>query len=136
MEDCLFCKIIKGEIPCQKVYEDDTFFAFLDIHPINLGHTLLLPKNHHRNLFDLPTNILEKIGPLIKKIALAVREASCADGINIGWNNETAAGQVIFHSHIHIIPRFNNDGFVQWKGQECSENALIEMKIKLSNKLN
>jgi histidine triad (HIT) family protein len=135
MEDCLFCKIIKGEIPCQKVYEDDMFFAFLDIHPINLGHTLLMPKNHHRNLFDLPTNILEKTGPLIKKIALAVREASCADGINIGWNNETAAGQVIFHSHIHIIPRFNNDGFTHWKGQEHSENALTEMKDKIEQQI-
>ncbi|MEI6494524.1 MAG: HIT family protein [bacterium] len=135
MDECLFCKIIKGEVPSQKVYEDDVFFAFLDIRPINLGHTLLLPKAHYRNLFDLPTDILEKTGPIVQKLALVVRDASQAEGINIGWNNESAAGQLIFHSHVHIIPRFNDDGYVHWKGQEYGEHVLAEMGDEIKRRL-
>ncbi|MFA5737075.1 MAG: HIT family protein [Candidatus Paceibacterota bacterium] len=115
--DCLFCKIVSGKIPAYKIYEDDKFIAFLDIKPINFGHTLVIPKKHYRNLFDLPHDLTVEIGPLIKKIALAVKEATNADGINIGWNNEPAAGQLIYHSHTHIIPRFIGDGFEHWRGK-------------------
>lgn len=115
--DCLFCKIVAGEIPAHKVYEDDRFLAFLDIRPINLGHTLIIPKTHYRNLLDLPNELLTELGPLIKKIAIAVKEATGADGVNISWNNEPAAGQVIYHSHTHIMPRFVDDGFVHWRHQ-------------------
>ncbi|MCX6714144.1 MAG: HIT family protein [Candidatus Vogelbacteria bacterium] len=115
--DCLFCKIIAGEIPCYKVYEDDKWLAFLDINPINLGHTLLLPKKHHRNLFDLPEDLLGEMGVILQKLSLVIKEATQADGINIGWNNESAAGQLVFHSHTHIMPRFEGDGFTHWKGK-------------------
>lgn len=135
MEDCIFCKIIKGEIPCHKVYEDEVFLAFLDIKPINLGHTLLLPKDHHRNLFDLPEEVLSKIGPVIQKIAVAVKDASKAEGINIGWNNESAAGQLVFHSHTHIMPRFKNDGYEHWRGQEYGEHVLAEMGDEIERRL-
>jgi histidine triad (HIT) family protein len=129
MNDCLFCQIIAHELPCHQVYEDDNWLAFLDINPVNLGHTLLLPKQHHRNLLDLPENLLSEVGPLIQKIALAVKEATQADGINIGWNNESSAGQIIFHSHIHIIPRFKGDGFIHWQGQgDITEEEFTKIK--------
>jgi len=114
--DCLFCKIIASEIPAYKIYEDNDWLAFLDINPINLGHTLLVSKAHYRNLFDLPTDILTKLGPIIQKLALAVKAGSKADGFNIGMNNEPAAGQLVLHAHLHLIPRFDGDGFEHWHG--------------------
>lgn len=118
MEDCLFCKIIAGSIPAETVYEDEHFLAFLDIKPINLGHTLIVPKEHHRNIFDMRDSEAQLLGPVIQKIARAVKEGTHADGLNVGWNNESAAGQLIFHCHLHIMPRFNNDGHESWKGIE------------------
>lgn len=109
MESCLFCDIISGTIPSTKVYEDEHSYAFLDIRPNNIGHTLLVPKVHARNIFDIDeASLCQLMGPL-KKIARAVKEAMGADGINISMNNEKAAGQIIFHAHIHIIPRFDLD---------------------------
>ncbi len=115
--DCIFCKIIAGDIPADKVYEDNDWLAVLDINPVNLGHTLLLPKAHHRNLFDLPAELLIKLGPVLQKLARAIKDGTKADGLNIGWNNEPAAGQLVFHSHVHLIPRFDGDGFIHWHGQ-------------------
>lgn len=135
MVDCLFCQIIAGQIPATKVYEDSDFFCFLDIKPINLGHTLIVPKEHHRNLLDLTPDLLTKVGPIIQKLALAVKAGTGADGVNIGWNNEAAAGQLVFHSHIHVMPRFENDGYTHWKGQEGhtpEEFQLIAEKISTS----
>ncbi len=126
MENCIFCQIIAGEIPAYKIYEDDKWFAFLDINPVNLGHTLLLPKRHYRNLFDLPTDLLCEMGVMLQKLTLAVKDATQADGINIGWNNEPAAGQLVFHSHTHIMPRFEGDGFVHWKGKGGETKADFE----------
>lgn len=136
MNDCLFCKIIAQELPCHQVYEDNNWLAFLDINPVNLGHILVLPKQHHRNLLDLPENLLREIGPLIQKIALAAKEATQADGINIGWNNEASAGQIIFHSHIHIIPRFKGDGFIHWKGKDnITQEEFAETKESIKKAL-
>lgn len=115
--NCLFCKIVAGEIPADTVYADDDFLAFLDINPINLGHTLLIPRKHFRNLFDLPEPLLAKAAPNLQKIATAVKQATKADGINLGMNNEPAAGQLIFHAHFHIIPRFAGDGVKHWQGK-------------------
>ncbi|MBU1854521.1 MAG: HIT family protein, partial [Nanoarchaeota archaeon] len=105
-DDCLFCKIVKGEISSAKVYEDDEFFAFLDIKPVNKGHTLVVPKHHCRNLLDFPKAEETDLMEFLKKVANAVVKAVGADGFNLGMNNEAAAGQVIFHAHFHIIPRF------------------------------
>ena len=107
--DCLFCKIIKGEIPSSKVYEDERVFAFLDIGPINKGHTLVIPKKHVTNIFDIETEDLDALSEAVRKIAPAVKKALDADGVNIMSSNGEAAGQVIMHSHIHIIPRFKGD---------------------------
>ena len=116
-KDCLFCKIIKGEIPADKVFEDEDFIAIIDIKPVNLGHVLLMPKRHYRNLLDLPADILSKLGVHLQKLAKAVKEATSADGINIGLNNEPAAGQLIGHQHSHIMPRFEIDGYTHWRGE-------------------
>ncbi len=116
-QDCLFCKIVAGEIPSYKIFEDDDFMAITDIQPVNLGHALLIPKAHYKNLFDLPDRLLGGLGVHLQKLALAIKTATAADGINLGMNNETAAGQLIFHAHFHIIPRFTGDGFEHWHGQ-------------------
>lgn len=115
MTDCLFCKIVAGEIPAEKVYEDDTVFAFLDIHPVNVGHTLVIPKSHSTNLYDIPDETLAHMMVIVKKLSIAVKEAVSADGINIEMNNDPIAGQLIFHTHLHIVPRFQGDGFTHWR---------------------
>lgn len=116
MNTCLFCRIITGEIPSQKVYEDDTTLAFLDIHPVNIGHTLVVPKAHHPNLYETPDETLAQMMVVVKKLSIAIKTAMGADGINIEMNNDPVAGQIIFHSHIHIVPRFSSDGFKHWHG--------------------
>ncbi|MBI4692370.1 MAG: HIT family protein [Candidatus Terrybacteria bacterium] len=132
MFDCVFCKIIKKEIPADVVYEDENFLGFLDITPINPGHILLVPKEHHENLYDMPDALLAKIAPLIKKLAIAVKKGVNAEGINIGMNNERPAGQLVFHAHFHIMPRFSNDGFRHWRGApyKKGESSEVASKIK------
>jgi histidine triad (HIT) family protein len=122
--DCVFCKIAKGEIPAEKVYEDDEFLGFLDITPINPGHVLLIPKEHHENLYELPDDLLAKMAPLIKKIALAVKNGVKAEGINIGMNNERPAGQLVYHAHFHIMPRFSTDNYRHWRGAPYQNGEL------------
>lgn len=134
--DCLFCKIITGEIPAHKVYEDENFLAFLDINPVNLGHTLVVSKIHHRNLLDLPENLASELGPLLKRLAQTAKTATGADGLNIIWNNEPAAGQLIYHSHVHLIPRFADDGFEHWHGKiKPSTEELTEIAEKIQKSL-
>jgi len=118
MNDCLFCKIVAGEIPCYQVYEDENFLAFLDINPVNLGHTLIVPKKHSANLLELDAELSKKIGPVIKKISNKIKDSLKSNGINILINNEIGAGQLIFHTHIHIIPRFKDDGLKHWPSQK------------------
>ncbi len=109
--DCIFCKIIAGECPSCKIYEDDNFLAFMDINPAVRGHTLIIPKYHCRNLLDTPDNIGIGFYPILKKVALAVKTAFDAGGIYMFQQNEPASGQEVFHSHVHIIPRYKNDDF-------------------------
>ena len=131
--DCLFCKIIAGEIPCTKVYEDDKVLAFLDIHPVNIGHTLVIPKAHHVNLYDTEDATLAHMMTVTKKLSIAIKSALSADGINIEMNNESGAGQLIFHTHLHIIPRFSGDGLKHWpsaRGYNEGEAHEVAQKIK------
>jgi histidine triad (HIT) family protein len=137
MNDCLFCKIAAGEIPAEKIYEDSGAIAFLDINPINPGHTLIIPKEHYRNIFEMPDETLSQIAPLVKKISEALKESLDADGINIGMNNEPAAGQEVFHAHIHIMPRYENDGYKMWHGKpykDKDEIKVVASKIESSLK--
>lgn len=109
MENCIFCKIIKGEIPSYKVYEDRNFIAFLDINPQVKAHTLIIPKKHYENIFDCKDQILKKITPLAKKISNHYKEKLNCTGVNIFISSGKSAEQEIPHLHLHICPRFDND---------------------------
>ena len=122
MENCVFCKIVKGEISAEKVFEDDNFLAFLDITPINPGHILLIPKNHYLNIYEIPDELMREAGPIIKKLAVAVKDGVKSDGVNLGMNNGAAAGQLVMHAHFHIMPRFSNDGHTLWHGTQYSSS--------------
>lgn len=111
-DSCIFCKIVSGELPSNTIYEDEFFRAILDIAPAAKGHTVLLVKQHTPNLLQAGDSILSKALPVAKKIASGIQEALGCDGVNILQNNGEAAGQSVFHLHIHIIPRYQNDGLV------------------------
>ncbi len=108
-ENCIFCKIGAGEIPSYQLYEDDDFKVFLDLSPTSFGHALIIPKEHYKNLFELDDNIAAKALVLAKKIGTAMMQALHCDGLNILQNNGEIAGQTMFHFHIHLIPRYEND---------------------------
>jgi len=135
MDECIFCKIIKGELPCSKVFEDEKFFAFLDIGPVNKGHTLVIPKKHYKNLFDMPEEELKGYMEAIQKVSKAVMKGVDADGVNINMNNESAAGQVVMHAHVHIIPRFNGDGLKLWPQGKYEEGEADKTREKIVNYL-
>lgn len=130
-KDCIFCKIVKGEIPCSKIYEDNEFLAFLDIAPINPGHTLIVPKVHCKNLLDFPKAEETDLIEFIKKVADAVVKATKADAFNLGMNNGRAAGQLVDHAHFHIIPRFSDDGFKHWPHGTYKEGEIEEVQRKI-----
>lgn len=136
MEDCLFCKIIKGEIPCSKIYEDENILAFLDIGPVNKGHTLIVPKKHSTNIFDIENEELMQIMKVVKKLAPAVKKAVNADGLNIAQNNGKAAGQIVMHTHTHIIPRYLDDGFKHWPNKKYDDGEIDIYKKKIEDFLN
>jgi histidine triad (HIT) family protein len=103
---CIFCRIAQKQVPASLVYEDEKAMAFLDIRPLNEGHTLIMPKAHYENIFDIPTELVEYVHGVTKRIAIAVEKATKADGITIVQQNGEAAGQEIFHLHVHVIPRY------------------------------
>jgi len=133
MSECIFCKIIKGEITSYKILEDKQTLAFLDINPVNKGHTLVIPKQHFETIIDTPDNILSDIIKTAQKIATALLK-DC-DGINIMQSNQEAAGQAVPHLHFHIIPRYKNDNLPLWpqhkykKGE--AEKTLEKIKTLL-----
>jgi len=109
-KECLFCRIVKGEIPSKKVYEDTNTFAFLDINPRNPGHTLIITKKHFETLFDMPDAEGSKLFLSMRKVANLVKNGTKAHGLSVCQNNGSAAGQVVAHIHFHLIPRFLNEG--------------------------
>ena len=132
MTDCIFCKIVAGEIPATRVFENEHALAFLDINPTNPGHTLVVPKAHAENIDDIPDETICALAPVVKKVAGAVKKAVKADGINLIQNNGRAAGQIVPHFHIHVVPRFDGDGFRHWKGvpYKTGEAEQVAEKIK------
>ncbi len=110
MPDCIFCKIVRGELPSFKVHEDDKTIAFLDINPVHAGHTLVVPKNHSQNIFDIAAEDWAAVAEIVRKLSIAIEKGVQADGVNIAMNNREHAGQVVHHPHVHIIPRFKGDG--------------------------
>jgi len=117
---CIFCQIISGEIPSKKIYEDADVFAFLDLHPVTLGHALVIPKMHATDLREVPDDIVSKVFVAAKRIGIAAVASLPAQGFNVGVNTGVAAGQVVMHAHVHVIPRTEGDGLVHWpKSQEA-----------------
>jgi len=110
MSDCIFCKIIAGEILCFKVYEDSDVLAFLDIKPATKGHTLVIPKQHAQDIFDIQGEALERVSIVAKKLSARLKEVLGVDGIRLSQSNGHAAGQEVMHFHLHVIPRYENDG--------------------------
>ena len=134
MSDCLFCKIINGEIPSTKVYEDEHVFAFMDIMPLTKGHTLLIPKTHCKDLFEMPEDVAANLYKAAPKVANAIKTAFNPVGLNTVNNNGAPAGQTVFHYHLHLIPRYDEtDGLkVEWssKQPEMSEIIALGEQIK------
>jgi histidine triad (HIT) family protein len=131
MENCIFCKIIAGEIPSTTVYEDEDFKAILDVNPAAEGHVIILPKKHAANIFELDDEDAAKILPVAKKIATALKKTYQCDGVNILQNNGEAAGQTVFHLHVHVIPRYAGDTVnIGWKPGETPDLERIAGEIK------
>ena len=109
MSDCLFCRIVAGEIPSTKVYEDDKFLGFMDINPVTRGHCLVIPKTHHENIHVIPADLLKDYAVVVQKLAGAVVKGLDAKGLNVIQSNGRAANQIIDHIHVHLIPRYKHD---------------------------
>jgi histidine triad (HIT) family protein len=135
MNDCLFCKIIKGEIPASKVYEDENVLAFLDIHPVNSGHTLIVPKKHSEGLLDADDEVLSQMVVVTKKVAAAILRSLGYEAFNLEQNNGPIAGQVIPHLHWHIVPRRADDGLKHWPGKEYGEGEANDVAVKIRSEI-
>jgi histidine triad (HIT) family protein len=136
VQECIFCKIIAGQIPCAKLYENDHVLAFLDIGPISEGHTLVVHKQHTDSITATPPEMLRHIADVLPLIAKAVQHAMNADGCNVLCNNGAAAGQVVEHVHFHIIPRKTNDGvFNRWPSFRYPQGRADEILKKIIQNL-
>lgn len=136
MDECLFCKIIQGNIPCARVYETEEVLAFLDIAPVNKGHTLIIPKNHYATLWELPQEIGSQLLQAMQLVGKAIMSANSASGLNIGMNNYRAAGQLVDHAHWHLIPRFQGDGLELWpQGGYASQEEMDQLAKDIKDKI-
>jgi histidine triad (HIT) family protein len=129
--ETIFSKIIKREIPAEIVYEDTDVLAFLDISPNNPGHTLVIPKTPTRNLLTIDADSWAKVMEVVRMLAPKIKEAVGAEGINLIMNNEPTAGQIVFHAHVHIIPRFSDDGYRHWEGHSYKDGDMAEVGRKI-----
>lgn len=130
--DCLFCKIVRGEIPCAKLYEDEYIFSFLDIGPLNYGHALVVPKDHCENLFDFPPEQSQALIAALQKVGRAVMSGTGATGLNVIQNNFADAGQSVFHMHWHLIPRHADDDVLPWKAKSyASQDDMVGLANKI-----
>jgi histidine triad (HIT) family protein len=126
--DCIFCKIVAGEIPCHKVYEDEHVLSFLDIGPLSEGHTLIIPRQHAVTLDEVSNDALPSIGMAAKRIGAAVQQATGCAGWNLLQNNGKVAGQVVMHVHFHIIPRREDDGLgYRWPAGELDDDTAARL---------
>ncbi|MFA5987121.1 MAG: HIT family protein [Candidatus Paceibacterota bacterium] len=124
MEDCLFCKIAAGQIPSAKICETEKSFAFLDINPIRPGHTLVIPKKHSKNIFEINEDDLTDVVKTVKRVAIAVQESLGAKGVNVLNRNNAVAGQAVPHLHFHVVPRNVSDGLETWHGKKYSDGEM------------
>ncbi len=134
MSDCVFCKIVLGEIFSFKVFESENAFAFLDINPASKGHSLVVPKKHFENFEDVSEQVLKELILSVQRTAKAVKKAVGCSGFNIFVSNGKSAGQVIFHLHFHIVPRFENDSVgLNWNTVSFAEKELEQLALKIKN---
>lgn len=130
--ECIFCKIVAGDIPSHKVYEDDQTLAFLDINPATRGHTLVIPKAHAPDLFSVPAEALTAAALTVQKVARLLQQVVRPDGLNIVQNNGSAAGQVVMHYHVHLIPRWAGDGALRmWRPGQTDHAAFAALAEEL-----
>lgn len=128
-DNCIFCKIIAGEIPSHTLYEDEQFKVILDVGPATKGHALILPKAHYANLYELPEETAADAMKLAKKMMITMTEKLKCDGFNVIQNNGEVAGQTVFHFHMHLIPRYKNDGeILKYIAGEPNQEELAKIK--------
>jgi histidine triad (HIT) family protein len=131
--DCIFCKIVAGELPARKVDEDENTIAFLDIAPWTRGHALVIPKEHTRNLYEAPEDVLLHTGVAAQRLARTMRDRLGAEGINTLNSTEPAAMQTVFHYHVHVIPRYEDDPLqLPGKPQEVDQDELAKVAEELA----
>ena len=135
VSDCIFCKIVAGEIPASKVYEDDHFLAFLDISQVTPGHTLVIPKKHARNLLEMTPDETADLFNVVSTVTKKVESATQPQGMNIISNMEEIAGQSVFHTHVHILPRYsqNDDLKIDFIAHEPDFDHLVQLAKDISN---
>lgn len=134
--DCIFCEIIAGNIPAATVYEDEHVLAFMDIAPANPGHTLIIPKQHYRNIYDIPTEVGSKIMKAAIPIANALKTALNTDGLNLVQSNETAGFQTVFHFHLHLVPRWEGDPLrLPWRPSKGDMEEIGSLAAKIRETL-
>ena len=130
--DCIFCAIAEDVIPATKVYEEDQILAFMDINPANPGHLLVIPKRHYRNIFDINAEMAGKIMQVGTQLANAIKKALNPDGLNLLQSSEPAAFQTVFHFHLHLIPRWEDDSLVlPWQPKQGDINKILEVADKI-----
>ncbi len=133
-DNCIFCKLANGDIPTNKIYEDDTFTVILDASPATRGHALILPKEHAADIYELPEETASKVFVLAKKLATKMTDILSCDGFNIVQNNGEVAGQTVFHFHLHLIPRYYGDGNEDklcWNHLDLTEEEIAEIREEL-----
>ena|SRR5947209_12800395 len=131
-DDCIFCQILAGELPAQKIDEDESTVAFLDINPWTRGHSVVVPRRHSRNLYDIPEDDLASVSATAKRLALRVRDRLGCDGVNLLNSAEPAAWQTIFHFHMHVIPRYDDDPLeLPIRPKRASDDELAALAAEL-----
>lgn len=132
MSDCIFCKILNGDIPSATIYEDEEFKAILDRFPANKGHVLILPKEHSANIFEIDPQLAGRLFTLATKIAREMKHTLGFEHMNVMQNNGTVAGQTVYHFHLHLIPRYENDGItIAYQPMDLTDEQISDMRKKL-----
>lgn len=135
-KDCIFCKIANGEIPSATIYENSDFRVFLDVAPANRGHALIVPKEHFKDIFDIDAVTAGKLFSLATEVARAMKSVLNCDGMNIVQNNGIVAGQTVFHFHLHLIPRYENDNVnIGWQPGDSVSSELQELAKEIRKKI-
>ena len=136
MDNCVFCKIINNEIPSAKIYEDELVFAFLDLGPINFGHALVIPKEHHESSSTIPENVAGRMFKVASRIGVVLKRKLDYDAFNLHLADGTAAGQVVMHAHLHVVPRGVEDGFRwNWRQLKYEDGQMAEIAEELAKRV-